>query len=739
MYCPKCKQSFEEGSRRFCPTDGFRLVSERGEAAAKGGGIFANLIPKIDAIKDLEEPRPNPPSPAPAGRSNAEPSDTDDVFFELDDLQLEMPGAAREPEAAPADQRPTGRKVNPFDIPAGHVDLADSTRAPVFDTDFDDGDPEDFVGRTVKGRYSVIEFLGGDENGLAYLAEDRLVEDKKVLVRIIYGDRTDEILDSILSEERVSLSHFSHPNIARLIDSGEFTGGPNFLVTEYVDSLSVADILNIHGHIEPARAGRIIRQASNALNEAHQEGILHRDIRPENLIIEVAEDGTEQTKLVNFGASTGEPNPHNVAYKAHDVLDGRAATAASDIHSLAVVAFQMVTGALPFRGESAREIAKAQSSRLAVKPSEIRPGLPAALDAVFAKAFSFNAMERYPKARDLGDAFSGAVAGFKAAPVTPPLPMAVPSPVISSETLKPLVPAPVPVADPAPKMTPPPAEPPAAKPEPDLPAWMNRSPEPPVAADSRSRLFWILGIIGLLAIVGAAWYYIVNNPAQPDVAPVAQNTVPQPVPAQAETISPPLPRNLPQPPNTSFYQNSKQNLKGDLLRNFVGFTMYYPKDWKVNGPQESTGSNTRGKFLDISGNTADGKLKEQMLISYYPSRGTYTDDAGKFPELVKETNDTLKGLLPGYQMVSEGEIRFNGEWRAYEIKFQAVGKSPTGEDLTVWGRRLYIPAARPGVRNGFEITMLATSHAEGVRGVNDVGVKGELAPVLYSFEPSQNF
>ena len=107
--------------------------------------------------------------------------------------------------------------------------------------------------------------------------------------------------------------------------------------------------------------------------------------------------------------------------------------------------------------------------------------------------------------------------------------------------------------------------------------------------------------------------------------------------------------------------------------------------------------------------------------------------------MVKETNDTLKKLLPGYQMVSEGEIKVNGDWRAYEVKFQAGGASPSGEKLVVWGRRIYIPAARPGVRNGFEITMLATSFADEVRSVDDVGVRGELASILYSFEPSQNF
>ena len=132
-------------------------------------------------------------------------------------------------------------------------------------------------------------------------------------------------------------------------------------------------------------------------------------------------------------------------------------------------------------------------------------------------------------------------------------------------------------------------------------------------------------------------------------------------------------------------------------------------------------------------------MKEQMLVSYYPSKGTFKEDADKFPQMVKEANETLKKLLPGYKLVSEGEIKVNGDWSAYEVKFQGSGTSESGEKIDVWGRRFFIPAARPGVHSGFEITMLATSAADDVRSADDVGVKGELAAILYSFEPSQNF
>lgn len=752
MYCPKCKDNFEEGSRRFCPTDGSRLLSEPGADARPGGGIFANLIPKIQAAGEMDESLAEKRSPIarhsapPIPQPNRPPEAHDDVpFFELDDLDLNVSPAINrpvtQPSAAPPtmseeETRPIARKVNPFEIPAGHVDLHSENRFPSPAEDFSIDNPERFVGRTVKGRYFVTEFLGGDETGLAYLGDDKIVDDRKVLVRILVDEDHDAIMSSILAEERVSLAHFSHPNVARTIDSGEFSNGLAFLVSEYVDALSVNDILTIHGSFNPQRAGRIIRQASSALNEAHQEGIIHRDIRPENLVVDATGD-TEQVMVVNFGASDGEPNPLNLSYKAPEVLEGKIATVASDIYSLAVVAFEMLTGVTPFDGEDERALLRAQRNGLTHPPSALKRDLSPAVDEVFERGLAFEPADRFPKARDFGDALVAALT--EPVRISAPPPVARPAeplletqpdpaeqptqirrgPVISLEPAT-AVPAAVPAG--------------SGKEEPN---WRNRSPEPPVDESSPRALFAVVGVVSLLAVVAVAWYFATagRSPESNN----AQNVASQPSPSITSTEMPPLPRTIAQPPNTTLYQNSKANLKGDLLRNFVGFTLFYPQDWKVNGPQNGSTPNARGKFLDISRLGKDGRMMEQMLVSYYPSKGTFDLDGEKFPQMVKETNETLKKLLPGYQMISEGEIKLNQNWRAYEVKFQAGGKSETGENLVVWGRRIFVPAARPGTRNGFEITMLATSLAEGLSSVDDVGVKGELAQILETFEPSQNF
>jgi serine/threonine-protein kinase len=764
MYCPKCKESFEEGSRRFCPTDGARLISDTASPTGNQweGGIFANLIPKIESSPDLDEAFPDIPrfvinepsdgasfaADAPsAAESKPEKEEIGDDFFVLDDIETvpeSEPLSGTPPVPDPVESKPTTRKINPYEIPAGHVELGGGDRLAVSSAEFQEENPESFIGRTVKGRYYVTELLGGEEGSFAFVADDKLAVGKKVLVRILLEDGSDEIMGSILDEERVSLAHLSHPNIARLIDSGQFTDRTRFLISEFVDALSVSDILSIHGMFGDARAARIIRQATYALNEVHQEGILHRDLRPANIIVTPGEGEAEQATLVNFGASNGEPTPHNISYKAPEVLDGRISTIASDIFSLAVVAYEMLTGVLPFNGKTEKEVLRSQYSGPDKIVTSVRPELPGAIDRVFERALAFNVADRYGKARDFGDAFYTALTEVPS--VDGVAAVSHPEPAHSAEPLLEIDQPPVAKAIPAKK----PAEP--ARPKigradvsADEPAWTRRSPEPPQVGNSRKKTIAAAGILALVALLAFGWYYIVNHPVEPELpvqtemAANQSNSEPGGSPIVSETEMPPLPRNIPQPPNTNYYQNSKQNLKGDLLRNFVGFSMYYPKDWKVNGPQESVTANTRGKFLDISRSTPEGRLKEQMLISYYPSKGTFREDADKFPQMVKETNDTLKKLLPGYQMVSEGEIKINGDWRAYEVRFQGGGTSESGEKLVVWGRRLFIPAARPGVRDGFEITMLATSAADDVRSVDDVGVRGELAGILYSFEPSQNF
>jgi len=287
-------------------------------------------------------------------------------------------------------------------------------------------------------------------------------------------------------------------------------------------------------------------------------------------------------------------------------------------------------------------------------------------------------------------------------------------------------------------------------------AWEKRSPELPKDGSNNRSTLSLFGVAILLAALLGVWYYFINRPdenqfVQSPPAPVNQNaetienptlenTIQNALPTPEEIEPIPLPRTISQPPDTDYFQNSKEKLKGDAMRNFLGFSLYYPNDWKLNAivPEEKNSKN-RSKFLDVSKNSSSGTPVEQFLVSYYNSKGTFKADADVFPSLVKETNSTLQKIVPNYTMISEGEKTVNNGWRAYEVKFSGSGVTSNGEKITLWGKRLYIPTAMRGMKNGYVITMLATSLSTDVKTVDDVGVKGELSNILATFEPNQNF
>lgn len=255
----------------------------------------------------------------------------------------------------------------------------------------------------------------------------------------------------------------------------------------------------------------------------------------------------------------------------------------------------------------------------------------------------------------------------------------------------------------------------------------------------------IPGLLGAIIVLSSfgLWYFMPRRAAEPQVARNAvssvNNIAPQPMPETPplETKQPngeielPPRRAITPPENFILFENSKQNLKGDAEKNFLGFSLYYPKDWKKN--------DAKNNFLDVSKNTSSGTPVEQMLVSFYDSRGTFDEDKEIFPALIKDTKAMLKKIVPKFKPVSKGETTINGGWRAYEFNFVGAGKTAKGEDIKLWGRRLFVPAQRGGVKNGYVLTLLATSFSPDVKSVEDVGVKGDLSRVLETFEPSRDF
>ncbi len=644
------------------------------------------------------------------------------LFLDQSDEELEYSHVAEgefEIVELPAPIRLAPRKIQKSEIPAGHAEVGKRDRSMAASLEFDPDDPSSFIGRLVKGRYRVFEMIGEDDAGAEYLAEDQIVEGKRVVVRLLEKDDYEDEVEAVLEEERVSLSHMALPNIIRLIDSGEFVDGTKFLISEFDDTLSVAEIMQIHGSLRPSRVAKIIRDASYALTDVHNQRILHRDLRPEHILLSDIGNGADHVKLSNFGVSDGRPNAENLAYRASEILRGEAPDVLSDIYSLGVIAFRMLTGQMPFAGNTVKEVLRSQMAGLKLRPSEINADVPAAVDGVFDKVLATEPAERYPTARDFGDALFNAVTLRRETK-----PVDIPTDDLPVEEARPKAPR---------KVT--------ASPDNMVLSSSRRAPEQDNEPPSDWTRFAAGAFATLVVISAIVWFLLEGLPALQDMkADQATSPATAAVPeSKSSGEVPPAVRTVQQPPNTTRYQNDRAKLTGDLYRNFVGFSISYPNNWKLVGPQPSTDGKIRGKFFDISGADPNGDLTEQMLISYFPSNGTFNEDTLKFKEMVAETIETLRKLIPNYRMVSEGETRLNGDRRAYEVRFEGSGPDGKGGRLEVWGRRLFVPAARPGIPSGFSITMLATSNSKDVHSVEDVGTKGELATILGTFEPDSNF
>ena len=614
--------------------------------------------------------------------------------------------------------------------------------------------PKILFGQTIKGRYYITDLLREDASSFVYLADDKIIANKQVIFRVLLDEKKDDFLSKILAEERVSLSHINHPNVAHLIDSGELLEGNPFIVSEYVDGFSLDEKLQILDNFSPLRTARIIRQASYALSEVHQNGILHRGLKPENIFLTVSEAGTEQVKVTDFVVTNflNKQSLESLRYVSPEQLEGKLPNFASDIFSLAVIAFQMLTGRQPFNFSTADQLLKAQKEGLKMRASNLRLDISPTVDEVLEKALSYSPSDRYPKARDFGDALYNALTATSTvtkSAESESLLLKKDDAIVSNSILVPALKEADPIA-PENRIS---FE---AKSElveekakshisldgrkvNDL--WEKRSPDPIKIPSYPVLVLIVLGLVLFFASIWGIWHYFLNRPQQPVFVPTKSDAASTQNPGQndadVEPTQPinnegiesvPPPRNIPQPPNTEYFQNTKAALKGDLAKNYRGFSLYYPKTWTKNQSETN--------FVDLSKNNSEGLPVEMFLVQNYESKGTFKLDKNQFPEFVKSSSKKLAKSLTNFKLISEGETNVNRDWKAYEMKFQGDRTAKNGQSITFWGRCLYIPAATRGVKSGFLVTMIGTSLSPDVKSADDIGNKGELGNILETFEPA---
>jgi serine/threonine-protein kinase len=281
---------------------------------------------------------------------------------------------------------------------------------------------------TLSGRYETGERLGTGGMSTVYKATDRILE-RTVAVKILAEHlHDDERFVERFKREALAVAKLIHPNIVQVYDTG-VDQGRHYIVMEYVEGRSGAQILQRQGPVEPQLAAEIGIQACAGLDYAHRRGIIHRDVKPGNLmvvggpvgggemIVKLTDFGIaraiEQTRITQVGSVVG-----TAAYLAPEQVRGEEATPATDVYALGVVLYQFLTGRLPYEGSSLAELAVRQQNEKPLPPSTYDSSVSEPLGAAVLRALEDDPNRRYASAEELA---SGLRLGLEGEDVTLPL------------------------------------------------------------------------------------------------------------------------------------------------------------------------------------------------------------------------------------------------------------------------------------------------------------------------------
>jgi eukaryotic-like serine/threonine-protein kinase len=276
-----------------------------------------------------------------------------------------------------------------------------------------------FRGQTI-GKYRIVAPLGSGGFGTVYLAEDTWI-DKKVALKVPHRQNLD--FGELLREPRL-LASLSHPNVVTVL-TAEKQDNVFFIVMEYVPGDTLEQIIEREGALDLPRVLDYTCQICNAMDHAHRQGVIHRDLRPGNVLI------TEQgmAKVADFGTSRfleiaahGTTVIGSPPYMAPEQFQGKAVFA-SDIYSLGVTMYQMLTGSLPYATPAPSDIDRLVRGELTTPPRERNQKIPKGISDIVMKALAPDISSRYQRAADLLDAVLAARARpgvASRAPAVPP-------------------------------------------------------------------------------------------------------------------------------------------------------------------------------------------------------------------------------------------------------------------------------------------------------------------------------
>jgi tRNA A-37 threonylcarbamoyl transferase component Bud32 len=278
------------------------------------------------------------------------------------------------------------------------------------------------------GQYLLRQVLGEGGMGTVYFAEHRLLR-RPCAVKLIRAEQaSDEVALARFEREVQSAAALTHPNTVQIYDYGRSEDGTFYFAMEFLPGISLDELVERYGPVEPARAVHVLSQLCGALQEAHHRGLVHRDLKPGNVMLCERGGVPDVAKLLDFGlvAAMHDENVDQRITQAGMVVGTPAfmspeqcmgdadITPASDIYSLGALGYFLLTGAPPFSGRTAMQTIMAHVNEVPRRVTEVRPEVPAALSDVIAKCLNKQPADRFADAESLEHALAYALASDSA-------------------------------------------------------------------------------------------------------------------------------------------------------------------------------------------------------------------------------------------------------------------------------------------------------------------------------------
>jgi serine/threonine-protein kinase len=296
------------------------------------------------------------------------------------------------------------------------------------------------IGQVVGGRYHIVGLIGEGGMGVVYKAEQRLGSTvRKVAVKTLHADLSrDPAITARFHREVGTIAQLEHPNTVKVYDFGSTDDGTLYIAMEFLDGKPLNRVIQADGALEPRRVGNLLRQIAGSLDEAHRQGIVHRDLKPENVILIERAGEKDVVKLVDFGIAARTESADRAKeqkltqqgmvlgtppYMSPEQFTGKALDARSDVYSLGIMTYEMLTGQLPFQAETPWQWATHHMTSQP-KPFEELPAgsrLPEGLRKAVMRSLAKDPNERQNGAGQFQSEFMAGLSGVVTAPPRAPV------------------------------------------------------------------------------------------------------------------------------------------------------------------------------------------------------------------------------------------------------------------------------------------------------------------------------